>query len=146
MNALPWGCASTLVLASLLTLAACDPGHHYEVEVSVSDELAAGYDEQQRAMLVIEADGLPSGHHIVCGSEPEPIVVREGQSDLGCPAQVEVRAFLMPLAADDTRACGELTDIDYLFDLEVDPAWPQASGTLRDPCRDQDQVLRITIE
>lgn len=125
-----------LGLLASLTLAACDPGYDFDVELGVSEAVASAYDEQTRGLLVIDADEQPSAHWIVCGAEAEPIVVERPISQLGCPGSVEVRAFIAPLDASDTRACGELAEPDFGVDIAaIDPAWPQASAELRNPLR-----------
>jgi hypothetical protein len=143
--------ASTLGLIpiSLVSLLACDPGYDFELEVRVSDAVAADYGEQARGLLVIESDaGEQAAYWIVCGAESAPIVVQEvGGGGLGCPQRIEVQAFIAPLDAADMRACGELAEPDWSVDIgAIDPAWPQASATLRNPCDNAGKQLALALE
>ncbi len=135
-----------LLLCSLTLLLACDPGYGYEVEVTVSEAVAADYDAQDRGLLVIDADEGQLAVWIVCGAESAPIVAQDGGHSLGCPDTITARAFIAPLDPSDTRACGELAQTERVDIDAIDPAWPQASATLRNPCDNSGKQLTLTLE
>lgn len=134
------------LLTSLTILLACDPGYGYEVEVTVSEAVADDYDAQDRGLLVIDADEGQLAVWIVCGAESAPIVAQDGGHSLGCPDTIEVRAFIAPLDPSDTRECGELAQTERVDIDAIDPAWPEASTTLRNPCENSGKQLTLALE